>query len=327
MGLLTAAVGVAPVPHTRCVVDDVRLEELSGLVVAGDAVWGIADGGNRVTIHRLDMAGPKCAITSSRSASFNPIDPEDLAVGPGGSLWVGDIGDNGRQRDSIAMMVLPPTGSPQLHRLTYPDGPHDAEALLVDRNGRPVVIVKDFGTGAAVYRPATAPVGAGPTPMERVGSVALPSSATLGGPVGSIGSRLVTGAAMSADGSVVALRTYTDAWLFPAPDGDPVEALTGEPVQVPLPDEPQGEAIAFEPDGTLLSGSEERGGVRGEVRAVTGAAALVPAVLKPAPPAVSAPAAPVAATPEWVPAAIGGAVVVVLLAVLGLAMSLRRRRS
>src|SRR5207237_1742002 len=94
---------------------------------------------------------------------------------------------------------------------------------------------------------------------------------TQGGPVGSFGSVLVTGGATSADGTVVALRTYTDAYLYAAPDGDVPAALQRTPMRIPLPGEKQGEAIAFDPDGTLLSGSE---GVGEPLRAVRGAAAL-----------------------------------------------------
>ena len=99
----------------------------------------------------------------------------------------------------------------------------------------------------------------------------LTSTDTPGGPVpGIVGSVTVTGAATSADGTAVALRTYTDAYLFPLPDGDVAARFAAKPVRVPLPDEAQGEAIAFEPDGSLLSGSEgagppagHRGGRRG----------------------------------------------------------------
>ncbi len=81
----------------------------------------------------------------------------------------------------------------------------------------------------------------------------------------------MTGGASTADGSVVALRTYTDAYLYAAPDGDVLAALQRNPVRIPLPGEKQGEAIAFDPDGTLLSGSE---GIGQPLRAVRGAAAL-----------------------------------------------------
>jgi hypothetical protein len=104
---------------------------------------------------------------------------------------------------------------------------------------------------------------------------------------------------------------------------------------VPLPDEPQGEAIAFTADGTLLSGSEARGGVPGQVRAVAGAVMLAPGGAPPAPRPSDAPAGQAdipdadAPAPEWLPAAIGaGAVVGLLLlvtVVLGLRGALRRR--
>jgi hypothetical protein len=114
-----------------------------------------------------------------------------------------------------------------------------------------------------------------------VGQLDLPPSRTVGGPVGGVGTRLVTGGATTADSRLAAVRTYTDAWLFPAPDGDLLAALGRPPMQVPLPGEPQGEAIAFGPDGTLLSGSESPPGTVGKLRAVPGvvarAAAATPA--------------------------------------------------
>ena len=98
------------------------------------------------------------------------------------------------------MIELPASGRPRLHRLTYPDGPHDAEALLVDRPGRPVVVTKERARPAGVYRTERPPDGVGPTPLVRVGKLALPPSDTPGGPLGGLGSLVVTGAAASADG-------------------------------------------------------------------------------------------------------------------------------
>ncbi|MDN5859402.1 MAG: esterase-like activity of phytase family protein [Pseudonocardia sp.] len=328
------------VPQRLCTVSDPRLAELSGLVVAGPgSFWAVADGGRATVVHRLD--GATCAVTGTRTASINPYDPEDLAVGPDGALWVGDIGDNERTRDTVAVIVLPDRGAPSLHRLGYPDGPHDAEALLVDGAGRPVIVTKEGGFGAGVYRTAEPPAGEGPTPLIRVGTVALPASDATSGPLGAIGSRLVTGAAATPDGAIVALRSYTDAWLYRVRDGDIAAALTGPAVRVPLPDEPQGEAIAFGPDGTLYSSGEARGGVLGEIRAVPGAAALVgdpraPAAAPQPPepqspgsqPPVSQPPEPQPADPDlwWSPAAAGGGIAVALLVLLAIAMWVRGRR-
>jgi hypothetical protein len=310
-------------PSPECAIDDSRLDELSGMVVHGDGLWAISDGGRSVRIYRLDRSS--CTVLDTRTADVDPYDAEDLAVGPDGALWVADTGDNERSRDTVAVVVLPERGAPRLHRLTYPDGPHDAEALLVDARGRPFVVTKEAGRPAGLYRTAEPPEGVGPMPLLRVGELALPTSDTVGGPVGGIGSRLVTGAAMSADGSVAAVRTYTDAWLFPVRDDDLVGALSQPPVRVPLPDEPQGEAIAFDPDGTLLSGSETRGGVRGEIRSVPAATSLAsnPGSVGGA---SADPDTSDIGPPEWLPAAIGAAVVVGGLTLLTAAASARSSR-
>jgi hypothetical protein len=285
-------------------------------------VWAMSDGGRRVEVHRLDPTG--CAVTDTRTAAVDPFDAEDLALGPDGSFWVSDTGDNERVRDTVAVIVLPPAGEPRLHRLTYPDGPHDAEALFVDPAGRPVVLTKEAGRPAGVYRTAERPDGPGPAPLLRIGEVSLPASDTVGGPIGGLGSRVVTGAAVSADGRVLALRSYTDAWLYPVRDGDLVGALAGAPVQVPLPGEPQGEAIAFEPDGTLLSASEARDGTSGAVRAVPGAAGLATSgAARPAPPP---PPVAVDPAPEWLPAAVGGGAAVGVLLLVATALGLRGAR-
>jgi hypothetical protein len=319
-----AAMPAAPSnPATRCTVDDPRLVELSGLAVVGDGLWAMADGGRRVELHRLDPR--TCAVVESRTAKVDPYDAEDLAVGPDGSLWVGDTGDNEQRRSTVALIVVPARGEPELHRLTYPDGPHDAEALLVDARGVPTVVTKSVGA-AGIYQPEGPLDGVGPTPLVHAGDLALPSSTTTGGPIGGLGSRTVTGGAMTADGRTVALRTYTDAWLFAVPDGGTVaDALRTAPVQVPLPDEPQGEALAFAADGTLLSGSEARGGLDGQLRAVPGAAGLAGAAAGREPAAeVTAAESPDDAAepvPAWRTAAIGAGVLVVILALLALVMA------
>ncbi|WP_232662582.1 esterase-like activity of phytase family protein [Pseudonocardia sp. TRM90224] len=322
MAVTVPAVTVAA-PQPLCTVDDPRLAELSGLVADGSGLWAMTDGGRRVEVHRLDHT--TCAVTETRRADIDPFDAEDLARGRDGALWVADTGDNDRTRDSVAVVVLPKRGKGVLHRLTYPDGPHDAEALLVDAEQRPLLITKEIGNQAGIYRTDTAPEGAGPIPLTKVGTVSLPASDTEGGPLGGIGSRLVTGAAATPDGRLVALRTYTDAWLFPVVDGDVVAALRGEPIRVPLPGEPQGEAITFDEDGTLISGSETRGGVPGELRVVPGAAALVP-VGASVVPASGTPTPEPEPAPTWLPAAVGGGVAVLALVVLMLAMTLRGRR-
>jgi hypothetical protein len=277
-----------------------------------------------VGVHRLDPAD--CAVTDTRTAALDPFDAEDLATTRDGTFWVADTGDNDRRRDTVALLAVPRRGEPRLHRLVYPDGPHDAEALLIGADGVPVIVTKEVTGVAGVYRPTGPLAEPGPTPLMRAGSVGFARSETSGGPIGALGAVTVTGGATSADGAVVALRTYTDAWLYRVPpSGDVVAALQGTPLQVPLPDEPQGEAIAFLADGTLLSGSETRGR-SGRLRAVPGAvdAALAAAPPLPTPPPPAA--APPEPAPDWGPAVVGGGVAVVLLGLVAGALTLHARR-
>ena len=72
----------------------------------------MADGGRRVELHRLDP--DTLRVVESRTATVDPYDAEDLAAGPDGSLWVGDIGDNDQRRDTVAVIVVPRHGRPQV---------------------------------------------------------------------------------------------------------------------------------------------------------------------------------------------------------------------
>ncbi|GAA5160137.1 hypothetical protein [Amycolatopsis sacchari] len=271
LALSVAPATAAEAPATVCTVSDRRINELSGLVSDGQRWYAINDGGSKVQVFVL---GRDCAVQRVISNPLDPYDVEDLARASDGTLWLSDTGDNDKKRETVALVALTPQGKATLYRLTYPDGQHDVEALLLDPKGTPYLVTKTPFGDSGIYRPAGALKSPGPTPLEKVGSLDFRTTDTPGGPVAGFGSVLVTGGAVSADGKVVALRTYTDAYLYPAPDGDVAAALKRSPVRVPLPNEKQGEALAFEPDGTLLSGGE---GVGEPIRAVRGATALVSA--------------------------------------------------
>ncbi|MCL2535437.1 MAG: hypothetical protein FWE39_14855 [Nocardiaceae bacterium] len=261
-----------------CTPTDPALEELSGLAVAGGKIYGIGDSG---TDEYVTVLADDCTVTGSLPVPVDPYDIEDMGLGSDGRLWLSDTGDNNRVRETVALIDLDPaSGDGQLHRLTYPDGPHDAETLLIQRDGVPLIVTKEVLVANGIYRPVGRTTidglaSPGPTALERVGQVRLGPTGTPGGPVPIGGSTLVTGGAVSADGTVAAVRTYTDVYLFSAPDGDLLRALTSTtPVRVALPNEPQGEAIAFTPDGDLLAGSEAAGGPLPPIQILRGATEL-----------------------------------------------------
>jgi hypothetical protein len=271
----------APVSVVRCHVTDPRLTELSGLVVIGERMLAMSDGGDHVAVYALDQ---RCRIVEVHTAPVDPYDPEDLAVAADRTVWLSDTGDNRRDRATVALIALHPDGSTGVFRMTYPDGPHDAEALLLAPDGIPYVVTKDLLGVAGVYRPLTALVRGGTVRLGKVSTVRLHPTGTPGGPVGTVGQLMITGGAISADGRRLALRTYTDAYVWPLAGSDVVAALTTAPQRIALPPSPQGEAISFSADSRSLVVASEQ------------LPSAVTVVSIPAPPSALAARAPVSLT-------------------------------
>ncbi|MGH3736687.1 MAG: hypothetical protein ACRDT6_13910 [Micromonosporaceae bacterium] len=236
--------------------------EISGLVSTKNGYVAVADGsadGSEVLeVFDLDT---KCQVTERHSFQRNPFDPEDLAVSKDGTLWVADTGDNKLERETVALWkISPDRNQATIHRLTYPDGRHDAEALLIQPDGKPVIVTKDLnGGGVSGIYIANTPLQADKAvPLTKVGEFKVSNTGTGGNRFGAVGQRLVTGAALSADGTRAVVRTYADAYEWKVTGGNVVAALTkGKPVRTPLPGEPQGEAITFSQDGkTFVTATE-----------------------------------------------------------------------
>ncbi|MGU3433386.1 hypothetical protein ACNHUS_10245 [Actinomycetes bacterium M1A6_2h] len=259
--VLSPAVASAQEPDfgSYCTPVDSGLSELSGTTELGAFLYGMGDSGADDRVAEMDPA--TCAVVRWIPNPVDPYDVEDLSH-YGNSLWLADIGDNDSIRSTVALTRLDPAdGSGELHRLTYPDGPHDAETLLIGSDGVPVIVTKVPSGVSGIYSagvPVDRLASPGPTALTRVGEVRLTATTTSGGPPLIQGSLLVTGGAVSADGTVVALRTYTDLYLYSAPDANVLSALMSGPTkQIPLPEQPQGESLAFTANGDLLIGSEQ----------------------------------------------------------------------
>ena len=87
-----------------------------------------------------------------RLTGANVEDWEAIAVGPCGTdscIYVADIGDNraGRSRVTLYRLPEPEAASgtaavADVFHATYPDGSHDAEALLIGGDGRVHIVTK-----------------------------------------------------------------------------------------------------------------------------------------------------------------------------------------
>lgn len=204
---------------------------------------------------------------------------EAMAVGEcggghsGSCLYVGDIGDHVGRSDVVVHRTPEPdlaepladVASDEL-RYTYPDGPTDAEALMVDDAGRPLIISKatfDRDTGQTgptwLYR-GSADGGE----LEALAEIDLPepTDGVLAGLVGNV----VTGAS-AADGSVL-VRTYDEVLEYRAPDSatEPADFPAWPLRLVPAPAQIQSETIIHRVRGCgYLTTSE----LTGDIHAVS----------------------------------------------------------
>ncbi|HKD96521.1 MAG TPA: hypothetical protein VKB69_02860 [Micromonosporaceae bacterium] len=236
---------------TTCTITDDRVNGLSGLVATADGFVGVSDSNFDASKVRIWFLDAQCHVQRSVRYPTRARDPEDLAMGRDGTLYVADIGDNDRNRPSIAVWRLRPgQTTPKIFRYAYPDGAHDAEAMLLAADDTPVFVTKDPITAGLYVPTGPADPSGTPVPLKKVGTFTLTPTDTDSG-VGELGGFVVTGGAQPADRGRAVLRSYNDAYEWDVTGGDVVAAITtAKPRITPLPDEPQGESIAYTPDGT-----------------------------------------------------------------------------
>lgn len=225
-------------PTVAFTIRDGRITESSGLARDPDhgVYWTINDSGAGGTVYALDGSG---AVTGTVNFRARPTDVEAVQYHDR-ALYVADIGDNRARRDWVTVYVLyntDPVGATVLYRafdFAYPDGPHDAETLLIDRSGRIYLVTK--GRDGAVYQAPAQPSRTAVNPLTRI--AAAPD--------------YVTDGQFLHDGRV-ALRTYTAVYIL-----DPARGFR-EVARAPVPFQPQGESLTENLAGDgLLVGSEGR---------------------------------------------------------------------
>jgi hypothetical protein len=266
--VLDAACNSTLVASTTGTVASDAIDEASGIAASRrvDGVWWVHnDSGDTARVFAIDGTGATLGEYALSGATA--VDWEDIAAGPGPTagvsyLYVGDIGDNTQSRASVQVYRVPeplvspkaPVTTPQTLtgvatlNLRYPDGAHDAEALLVDPvTGQLFVITKDLAGGVAQVFQAPANLAAGSTT-----TLTQVATFTLGALQG------VTAADVTPAGDVVALRTYFGVRLYPRPAGTSLgDAFSQTPCtgaaapfgSASSASEPQGEAIGFTRDG------------------------------------------------------------------------------
>jgi len=236
--------------------------EASGLAASrrnANVLWLHNDKGDTSRVFAISTTGASLATFVLAGAEAS--DWEDIAVGPGpiagvSYLYVGDIGDNSANSDTIEVYrVAEPAVVASSAEVTlsgvdrlefrYPGGQGDnAETLLVDPTTGDIYVVTKSDTGEArVYR-ASPPFVPLRTTMTLVTTLQFGAAPLLGAPS-------ATGGDISPDGALIAIRSYDTAYAWRRPAGTTVaEALATPPCSLPVRAEAQGEAFGFFSDGT-----------------------------------------------------------------------------
>ena len=199
------------------------LTESSGVVVSrtqAGVLWTLNDSDHPAWLFAIDTLGSDLGTYKVQDAKNR--DWEALAAGSCGDhpcLYVGDTGDNNERHDSVAIYrVWEPsvggtphasrqaTARPERIEFTYPDGPHDVEAMYLDDTGDLFLITKGWRGSVLLFRVRAGAWKYGVAEVESLGTLPIMADRKRG--------RLVTDAAISPDGRLVVVRTYADLFFF-----------------------------------------------------------------------------------------------------------------
>jgi hypothetical protein len=244
-----------------------EITEASGLVASRQnpgVLWVHNDSGFPGSVFALSTNGALLARYTIPEVFFG--DFEDLAIGPGPSpeaqyIYLGDIGDNFASRSRVRIFRFPepavypfqsanprvePALGAQEIELTYPDGPFNAEALMLDPITGDLFIATKDDNFSRIYRATRAQLDDG-------GPVALTF-------IKQITFQKVSAGDISPDGRMVVLRRGGRAALWNrSPTQSIGDALVGSGTTIPIADEPNGEAICFHPTGLGYYTTSEAG--------------------------------------------------------------------
>jgi len=235
--------------------------EVSGLASASTEgiLWAHSDAqGNGAVVYAISTDA--VLQGSFTLAGVSDYDWEDIARGPGPEdgvsyLYIGDTGDNSEYRSSVKVYRFEePTDfdggtitGVETIELTYLDGAHDAETLLIDPlTGDLIIVERDRDDeGVSGIFVAEAPLSTSDsTELTHVGSLIFGTDPFPGDVE-------TTGGDVSPDGTLILVRTHDEVWAFARDVSEPLyTAFDSQVCGTPEVNEAKGEAISFAWDGS-----------------------------------------------------------------------------
>lgn len=243
-----------------------ELDEASGMVVSRKdpaLMWLLNDSGGKPALYLAGVDGSDRGLCTIRGATN--VDWEDLSsftLGGKNYLLISDAGDNDSVRKSCILYIIEEPALPKAGAklnssaaiawsipFVYPDGPRDCEAVAADASAGKIYLISKRTKPPVVYELPLHPKTPGMLTAKRMGTTSTPQPKWSVLPYGS----QPTGLALSPDGSLAAVLTYTGVHLFPRKKGESwPDALARPAAQVMSHTYRQTESIAFSPDGKTL---------------------------------------------------------------------------
>ncbi|HEY9534241.1 MAG TPA: hypothetical protein VIQ77_06875 [Mucilaginibacter sp.] len=241
---------------------DKAMDETSGIAASSinkDVYYVHNDSGDTSRFFAISTDGKLISTlyyNGNPSNKLGAIDCEDIAVGPGPGknksyVYIGDIGDNASIHKYITIYRIREqtawtkggniTVKAAPVNLKYPDGPKDAETLMVDPVQKLFYIISKRSDSVSVY---TAPLTYKPN------DTLVMTFHTKLFFKGYKPFKWVTAGDISKDGKQVLVKTYEKVYYWKRKGDEPIwQTLRRTPVEPNYQQEKQGEAISFTPDG------------------------------------------------------------------------------
>ena len=231
------------------------INEASGLAVSrnnANALWTHNDSGDDARVFLIGDHGQNLAVFYLEG--INNRDWEDMAIAQDPNdgktyIYVAEIGDNLAVHADISIYRFEepvvnsasfvqdtvPASEIEQYTFTYEDGARDAETLMIDQDGS-IFIVTKREAKVRVYKTST--------PLSTSSTNTLTKT-------DSLETLFITAGDYSSNG--ILLKTYDSVYYWSSPSASStIQEIFDEatPLKIPYTLEPQGESIAWKPDGS-----------------------------------------------------------------------------
>jgi hypothetical protein len=240
---------------------DRAMDETSGIAASGifkDMYYIHNDSGDTSRFFMISPDGKlqHTIYYKNTNTYIDEFDCEDIAVGPGPAkqksyIYIANIGDNGHERPSVTIYRFEEQPSWQKDSvvyantaklfLKYPDGPADAETLMIDPVEKLLCIVSKREDSVKVY---TTPLN-----YKDNDTVTLTLRCKLFFE-GAKPFKWITAGDISRDGKQILLKNYQNVYYWKRSHDEHIwQTMQKTPEILPYQVEKQGEAIGFTADG------------------------------------------------------------------------------